>query len=96
MKIIEISETGNGAHNNQTINGIVPVPDGWAVIPDHMTIPDTFPFVNIEVSDGVVISMTPGVVPDMPPDTSLPEEIPSIWSELDAAYQEGVNTAYDQ
>ena len=30
-----------------------------------------------------------------PPKPS-PEEEPSVWDELDAAYQEGVNSAYDE
>jgi len=70
MRIIEIEANESGGHNNQTINGVIPVPDGWAVIPDDMTIPDTFPFVNITVADSsedgapFVTSMTAGVVPD--------------------------------
>lgn len=57
MKIIEITALDNGAHRNQT-GHVSTVPEGWAVIPDTMTIPDTFPFVNITVKDGVVTSMT--------------------------------------
>lgn len=64
MKIIQITALPNGAHDNQTINGVIPVPEGWAVIPEDMTIPDTFPFVNITVKDGVVTSMTAGTVPE--------------------------------
>lgn len=51
MKIIEIEALENGAHRNQT--GINHVPEGYAQIPDDMPIPDTFPFVNIEVADEV-------------------------------------------
>lgn len=62
MRMIEINALDNGAHNNQEIYGVdparFPVPKGWAVIPDNMTIPSTFPFVNITVKDGVVTSMT--------------------------------------
>ena len=49
MKVIEIKALSNGAHRNQT--GINFIPEGYAQIPDDMPIPDTFPFVNIEVGD---------------------------------------------
>ena len=64
MKIIEIKSLSNGSHRNQS-GEFIEVPLGWAVIPDEMEIPETFPFVNIEVEDGVVTSMTPGVVPEV-------------------------------
>lgn len=49
MKIIKIEANENGSHNNQESNAILPViPDGWAVIPDDMSIPDSWPFVGIE------------------------------------------------
>lgn len=67
MKIIEISALSNGAHRNQ--NGFKgEVPGGWAVIPDDMRIPSTFPFVDINVEDGVVTSMTAGIVPEPEPE----------------------------
>lgn len=52
MNIIEIKPLFNGAHNNQT-STIDYIPEGYAQIPDDMPIPDTFPFVNIEVADEV-------------------------------------------
>jgi len=64
MKIIEIEAQSNGAHRNQTLGFEIPVPDGWAVIPDDMVIPATFPFVNIAVEGKTVVSMTAGVVPE--------------------------------
>lgn len=69
MNIIEIIALSNGAHRNQTYNGAT-VPDGWAVIPDGMAVPDTFPFVNLTVDGQTVISMTAGVVPE--PEESEP------------------------
>ena len=63
MLIIEIAALDNGAHRNQ--NGSLSViPDGWAVVPDSIEVPDTFPFVDIEVDGQTVVSMTPGVVPE--------------------------------
>lgn len=67
MKIIEIKPLLNGGHSNQSMDYEIPVPEGWAVIPDDMVIPDTFPFVNIKAGeiDGVmtVTDMTAGTVP---------------------------------
>lgn len=50
MKIIEIKALENGAHRSQT-GYLSVIPEGYAIIPDDMTIPDTFPFVNIEVTE---------------------------------------------
>ena len=80
MRIIEIAPLENGAHRNQS-GGLRTVPEGWAVIPDSITIPETFPFVNIEVSGGVVTSMTAGVVPEPEP---LPEPEPTDTDVLNA------------
>ena len=63
MKLIEITALSNGAHRNQTYNGAI-VPDGWAVIPESMAVPDTFPFVNLTVDSQTVTSMAAGIVPE--------------------------------
>lgn len=63
MKLIEITALSNGAHRNQTYNGAT-VPDGWAVIPDGMAVPDIFPFVNLTVDGQTVTSMTAGTLPE--------------------------------
>lgn len=62
MNIIKLDSYENGAHDNQF--GAFSIPDGWAKIPESMDIPETFPFVDIEVSDGIVTKMTAGKVPD--------------------------------
>lgn len=59
----------NGAHRNQS-GSISKVPSGWAVIPSDMLIPETFPFVDIVVEDGVVTAMTAREMPE-------PEPIPT-------------------
>ena len=80
MRIIEIAALENGAHRNQTCGNGSPVPDGWAVIPEHIVLPDTFPFVNITVDvsdeDGAafVTEMTEGVVPDPEPEDEPADE----------------------
>lgn len=68
MKIIEISALPNGAHRNMASSGISKAPEGWAVIPEELDIPDTFPFVGIEEEEieGVmtVTALTPGAPPE--------------------------------
>ena len=66
MKIIEIQPLSNGAHRNQE-GTFRTIPAGWAVIPPDMEIPETFPFVDIEVDGQAVTSMTAGVVPEPEP-----------------------------
>lgn len=82
MKIIKIEPYDNGAHANQTSSSPFPVPDGYALIPDDMPIPDTFPFVNIEVEGDdppVVTKMTAGVVPPPEPEPA-PEPAPADYT----------------
>lgn len=79
MIMIEIAPLSNGAHRNQT--EISTIPDGWAVIPGDMTIPETFPFVNIEVDGKTVTSMTAGTVPEPEPE---PEPEPTTDDVLNA------------
>lgn len=71
MRIIEIAALSNGAHRNQTPNSLMAVPDGWAVVPDHMETPN-FPFgeVVVEKLNGVmtVVEWIPGVVPEQEPE----------------------------
>ena len=81
MRIIEIMPLSNGAHRNQTVSGAVTVPDGWAVIPEGMEIPETFPFVDLVVEGNKVVSMTEGVVPDPEPE---PEPEPTETEQLRA------------
>ena len=83
MQMIEILALDNGAHRNQTYPG--GLPEGWAIIPDDIEVPDTFPFVDIEVADvdGVmtVASMTAGIVPEPTPE---PEREPSVEERVTA------------
>ena len=90
MTIIKIEPYENGAHDNNIIHGVnpstFPIPDGYAIIPDNMPIPDTFPFVDITVEgDGppVVTGMTAGVVPPSPPEPEPdPSEIEVLRAEV--------------
>lgn len=86
MLIIEIAALSNGAHRNQSISGTLStIPDGWAVIPDTISIPDTFPFVNIEVEDNVVTTMTAGTIPE-PQTESIPAPTQLDWMEAQVTY----------
>lgn len=84
MLIIEIQPQENGAHRNQKPSGdLRTIPAGWAVVPDSIEIPDTFPFVNIEVEDGVVTSMTAGVVSEPEPEpTPAPTQLDRLESQI--------------
>ena len=101
MLIIKILSEENGGHANQQYNNPIHViPEGWALVPDDMIIPETFPFVNIEVDGQVVTSMTAGVVPPIPPqpdppDPPQPDPQPTenVWDELADAIKQGVNQA---
>ena len=82
MKYIKILPNSNGGHQNQ-FGGYIDDPE-WAIIPDDMTIPSTFPFVNIEVEDGIVTSMTEGVVPPPEPTpTPEPTELEKLRADVD-------------
>lgn len=80
MRIIEIQALDNGAHRNQT-NTSNTIPTGWAEIPADVAIPETFPFVDIQVEGSKVVSMTAGVVPDPEPH---PEPEPTETEQLRA------------
>lgn len=81
MRIIELEAQENGAHRNQVINGDVAVPDGWAVVPENMTIPDTWPFVNVDAEDKIVIFLADGAVPD--PEEPMPTELEQLRADVD-------------
>lgn len=75
MWIINIETNQYGAHDNHGGDHIVSVPEGWAIIPDDMVRPDSFPFVFLETemvthqmgertfTAMTVTKMTPGVLP---------------------------------
>lgn len=75
MQIIEILPLPNGAHRSQNTGRAFSAPDGWAVIPEDMEIPETFPFVGVEATNGVVTALTPGTVPEPQPE---PEPTPTV------------------
>ena len=78
MKIIKTEPLEFGGHCNQTTSGEFPVPEGWAVIPEDFEIPDSYPFVDLEVEEGVVTGMTPREVPPAPEPGESAEDILNI------------------
>ena len=99
MNIIEIAAPENAGHDNHTYHGILP--EGWAFVPVDPDTLENFPFGTFEVEeiDGKPYmkaeTWVPGIRPDPEP-IPEPETEPSVWDELDAAYTDGVNAAYDQ
>ena len=90
MLIIEITALENGAHRNQT-GTFRTIPDGWAVVPEGMDIPGTFPFVNLTAEDGVVTSMTAGVVPEPEPEPEPEPTIDERVTALESAIEKGLS-----
>ena len=86
MTMIEIAKLENGAHNNQSVyNAVVPIPDGWALVPEEMLPLENFPFGDCEAEeiDGVmtITSWSPLPIPPPPPE---PEPEPSEMDKLQA------------
>lgn len=98
MTIIEISPLGNGAHRNQTVSNQITAPSGWAVIPEGMALPKTFPFVEVEAQDGIVTALRPGTMPDVPsptPEPTTEERLAALESE-NKLLKEQVSAQADQ
>ena len=101
MYIIKIEQLESGCHDNQQINGAVVPPEGWAIIPDNINIPDTYPFVDFTVElndeDGYfyVTSMTANqeaydeYMKEIPEPVGPEED--DTWDSMAAAIMEGVN-----
>lgn len=88
MTIMKISPNSNGSHDNRTTSAVIPVPEGWAVVPEHLGTQETlehFPFgdVTVEEIDGVptVTGWTPLPMPEPEPS---PEPTASLEARVDA------------
>lgn len=89
MLIIEIQPLENGAHRNQTCN-LNTIPKGWAEVPPGISVPDTFPFVDIEVEGQTVTSMKPGVVPEPEPEPEPEPTLEDRVSSIETAIERGL------
>ena len=84
MKIIKIDAYDNGAHANQTkITDFNSIPEGWAIVPEDMIIPDTYPFVDITVKNGVVTGMIASVIPEPEEEVYIPTEEEKLRADID-------------
>ena len=82
MLIVKITAESNGAHDNQGWTGNF-IPDGWAAVPDAMEVPGSFPFVDIEVENSVVTTMTAREVPEPETPDSKPSAIEQLRADVD-------------
>lgn len=83
MTIIEIQALDNGAHRNQTTTSTT-IPDGWAEIPADVTIPETFPFVDVVTSGGKIVSLRAREVPAPEPEPDPePTETEQLRADID-------------
>ena len=88
MIIIQIEPLVNGAHRNQASSGVIPAPEGWAILPDGIETPN-FPFGEVTVDNQtppVVTSWMPLPIPEPEP---APEPEPTADEVLNALL--GVN-----
>ena len=79
MHIINTTPLEVGVYNDHKSDNISAPPDGWAMIPEDMTLPSTFPRLgSLEVAEinGVmtVVSMTEGTLPEPVEPEPTPEE----------------------
>ena len=79
MRIIEIKENTDGYHESKWYDG-GEIQAGWALIPDGMSYPDTFPFVAITTAGQTVTAMKAGTLPVPDP---MPEPTPMPTAEDD-------------
>lgn len=84
MRIIEVTPLPNGGHQNQT-GYFETIPDGWAVIPDRMKMPN-FPFGTVTTTeiDGVmtITAWTAETSPEPTP-TPAPTETEKLRADVD-------------
>lgn len=84
MRMLKITAFDNGAHANQSYQGVLP--EGWAIIPDGMQTPN-FPFGEVTAAeiDGVmtVTDWTAGIIPETDPEKSAPTAAEQLRADVD-------------
>lgn len=97
---IRIEPNADGSHDYQTGGALE---NGWAVVPSDMEIPDSFPYVDIEVdtvtrpsidggADNTRLEVVSMIARDVPEEEAAELQL-SVYDELAAAYNEGVQEA---
>ena len=109
MKIINIMPEENAQYTPIQDAELIMCPDGCAIVPDDLDTSAFYEydgFVTLDIVEGIVTAMMPNVeawkkwldehpAPEPTPDEPEPTPAPTVWDEIAAAYQEGVNSAYD-
>lgn len=83
MLIIELHALENGSHRNQTIDYLLEIPNGWAVVPEHLEAKAMgyLPFIDLTVENGQIVGVSQGEIP------VLAEDRPHVYTELELAQQ---------
>jgi hypothetical protein len=85
MLIVKIEAFDNGGHDNQTINTVIAIPSGWALVPDNMVC-ENFPFgtLTAEEINGVmtVTSWVPGIIPELEDVEAEPTQLDKIEAQV--------------
>lgn len=89
MNFIKIEPLENGAHANRIFSKEATPQEGWAVIPESMKLPSSFPFVDIETEeqDGV-LTVTSMTAREMPPAEDTSESEPTLEEKVTALQEQ--------
>ena len=94
MRIVKIEAYDNGGHANQTTNANIPLPEGWAIIPEELATPN-FPFgeLTAEEIDGVmtVTSWTAGEIPQPEPEPDPQPTLEERMTAMETAVADGLS-----
>lgn len=88
MRAIKIEANANGSHENMVFDHPIHMPPGWALIPDDVEIPNSFPFVDVEIQDGLVVRLAVREI-------EVPDEQPKTPSRLDEIEAQVMYTAME-
>lgn len=88
MHIICLTPLEEGVYNDHSSDSIIAPPDGWAMIPEGLLKPPTFPRLgSIEAAeiDGVmtVTEWTAGEIPEQPEVAEEPTEMEQLRADVD-------------
>ena len=83
MRIIKIQSEENGAHQYQTISVDIPLPDGWALVPDDMEL-ENCPFGEVTAKKINGIMTVTGWVAGTIPEPEIPKPTPSVFEQMRA------------
>lgn len=97
MLIIQIEPLASGQHPIQSQSHRTECwVDGYIAVPAELEdeVHSCLGYCDLTMEEGVLTGIIPH--PELIPEPESEPTEESVWDELDAAYREGVNTAYDQ